>query len=189
MAMTVVCPSCARKLNVPDNLMEELVKCPICGQNFKVESEPAAPVPEVQPLQPQASAPPKREPIEPKEKGRKDRCHLGFRATPASRPRTSSRHTHFSSGDLEHLHQLLWTYSGAHCLGLGRRGSESDARRPYGSHGRRNDESGLRLRHHWHLCAGGVVASLLWRQWSSRDHPLICAKIIGQSFPEAIPSA
>jgi uncharacterized Zn finger protein (UPF0148 family) len=71
MAMTVVCPSCARKLNVPDNLMGELVKCPICGQNFKVETEPAAAVPEVpevQPLQPQTSPPPKREPIEPKEK-------------------------------------------------------------------------------------------------------------------------
>ena len=68
MAMTVVCPSCARKLNVPDNLMGELVKCPICGQNFRVETEAAAPVPEVQPLQPQTSSLPRREPVAPKEK-------------------------------------------------------------------------------------------------------------------------
>ena len=68
MAMTVVCPSCARKLNVPDNLIGELVKCPICGQNFKVETEPAAAAPEVRPLQSQPSPPPQREPVEPKEK-------------------------------------------------------------------------------------------------------------------------
>jgi hypothetical protein len=68
MSMTVVCPSCARKLNVPDNLMEELVKCPICGQNFKVESEPAAPIPELQPLADQPIPEPALGPKEPREK-------------------------------------------------------------------------------------------------------------------------
>ena len=70
MAMTVVCPSCARKLNVPDNLIGELVKCPVCGQNFKVEEEPASAAPEVQVVQTAAEPPPPK--IERKERRDKE---------------------------------------------------------------------------------------------------------------------
>lgn len=63
MAMTVVCPSCARKLNVPDNLIGELVKCPVCGQNFKVEAEPVSGAPEKRPVEPKVTAPHEVEPI------------------------------------------------------------------------------------------------------------------------------
>src|SRR5882724_7394613 len=64
MAMTVVCPSCSRSLNVPTDLIGELVKCPVCSQQFKVdhEAEPAPVIPEVRPVQ---SAPPTPPPAEP----------------------------------------------------------------------------------------------------------------------------
>jgi hypothetical protein len=39
MSMTVACPGCSRTLNVPDDLLGELVKCPVCGKQFKVEHE------------------------------------------------------------------------------------------------------------------------------------------------------
>lgn len=63
MAMTVVCPSCSRNLNVPVDLIGELVKCPVCSQNFKVDAdaEPAPVVPEVRPVEP-TPAPPAAEP-------------------------------------------------------------------------------------------------------------------------------
>ncbi len=67
MAMTVVCPACSRKLNVPDHLVGELVKCPVCGQNFKVDVE-HEPTPEVQPVQPQPQAPPEVESLDKNEK-------------------------------------------------------------------------------------------------------------------------
>lgn len=68
MAMTVVCPSCSRNLNVPADLIGELVKCPVCSQNFKVEAdaEPVPVVPEVRPVEPMSAAPPDAEPSRPK---------------------------------------------------------------------------------------------------------------------------
>jgi endogenous inhibitor of DNA gyrase (YacG/DUF329 family) len=39
MPMTVACPACSRTVNVPDELVGEQVKCPLCGQQFKVEHE------------------------------------------------------------------------------------------------------------------------------------------------------
>jgi hypothetical protein len=39
MSMTVACPGCSRTLNVPDDLLGELVKCPVCSKQFKVEHE------------------------------------------------------------------------------------------------------------------------------------------------------
>ncbi len=39
MSMTVACPGCSRTLNVPDDLLGELVKCPVCSKQFKVEPE------------------------------------------------------------------------------------------------------------------------------------------------------
>jgi hypothetical protein len=41
--MTVACPGCSRTLNVPDDLLGELVKCPVCSKQFKVEPEVHAP--------------------------------------------------------------------------------------------------------------------------------------------------
>jgi hypothetical protein len=65
MAMTVVCPACSRKLNVPTDLIGELVKCPVCGQNFKVgvDVEPDPEVPEVRPVEPGVFEPPEAEPL------------------------------------------------------------------------------------------------------------------------------
>lgn len=72
MAMTVVCPSCSRSLNVPTDLIGELVKCPVCSQQFKVDhdAEPAPVIPEVRPVQPPPAPPPPppppRPPVRPK---------------------------------------------------------------------------------------------------------------------------
>jgi hypothetical protein len=64
MAMTVVCPSCSRNLNVPTDLIGELVKCPVCSQQFKVdhEAEPVPVTPEVRAVQATPAAPPRVEP-------------------------------------------------------------------------------------------------------------------------------
>ncbi len=53
MSMTVACPACSRTLNVPDDLVGELVKCPLCSQQFRVDPqhEPAPPtLPPVEPI-------------------------------------------------------------------------------------------------------------------------------------------
>ncbi len=65
MAMTVVCPKCSRSLNVPTDLIGELVKCPVCSQQFKVEheAEPAPAIPEVRPIKP-PPPPPLPPPVE-----------------------------------------------------------------------------------------------------------------------------
>src|SRR3954453_4206132 len=64
MAMTVVCPSCSRSLNVPTDLIGELVKCPVCSQQFKVdhEAEPAPVISEVRPVR--SAPPPSPRPVE-----------------------------------------------------------------------------------------------------------------------------
>jgi predicted Zn finger-like uncharacterized protein len=56
------CPSCQRKLKVPDNLLGQSVKCPSCGMTFKavpapLEVPPPAPPPEPA-FQPVESEPP-----------------------------------------------------------------------------------------------------------------------------------
>jgi hypothetical protein len=45
MALTVACPGCSRTVNVPDHLIGELVKCPVCSKQFKVEPEVHPPEP------------------------------------------------------------------------------------------------------------------------------------------------
>lgn len=45
MPITVDCPSCNRKLRVPDDLLGKKVKCPTCSTTFTAE-EAAAPPPE-----------------------------------------------------------------------------------------------------------------------------------------------
>src|SRR4051812_22466469 len=48
MPTTVICPSCRRELRVPDNLVDQRVKCPACGQTFSATAEvrgPALPPP------------------------------------------------------------------------------------------------------------------------------------------------
>lgn len=59
MATIVDCPACGRKLRVPDELIEELVRCPTCGDTFTTqrvsEQPPPAPPPPVEPA-PQEAA-------------------------------------------------------------------------------------------------------------------------------------
>jgi predicted Zn finger-like uncharacterized protein len=45
MPITIDCPSCNRKLRVPDDLLGKKVKCPTCGTNFTA-GESAAPPPD-----------------------------------------------------------------------------------------------------------------------------------------------
>ena len=44
MAAEIDCPSCGRKLRLPDELMEKQVCCPSCGQTFEAALPPEAPV-------------------------------------------------------------------------------------------------------------------------------------------------
>src|SRR5580765_5851955 len=48
MPIVIDCPSCERKLRVPDDLMGQKVKCPTCGTTFEAapRSAPSAAVPE-----------------------------------------------------------------------------------------------------------------------------------------------
>ncbi len=52
MAEIISCPSCQRKLQIPENLLGQDVQCPTCGAAFAARSDQAAPV--VQPQQPAA---------------------------------------------------------------------------------------------------------------------------------------
>jgi predicted Zn finger-like uncharacterized protein len=51
MPIVVECPSCNRKLRVPDELLGQQVKCPTCGATFAASTEGAAPPPEPPPLE------------------------------------------------------------------------------------------------------------------------------------------
>jgi predicted Zn finger-like uncharacterized protein len=65
MPMVIDCPSCNRKLNVPESLLGQLVKCPTCGATFTaVDKGPAIPStppppedPTYQPVDPDPAAP------------------------------------------------------------------------------------------------------------------------------------
>ncbi len=68
MPITIDCPSCNRKLRIPDELLTKQVKCPSCGTTFtasapagETESARAAP-PAEEPPQPSQRRPPPREP-------------------------------------------------------------------------------------------------------------------------------
>src|SRR5260370_16249337 len=60
MPVPVVCPSCAARLSIPDNLAGRKIKCPKCGKPVLVEAETLPPVLETaegvadQPLVPKA---------------------------------------------------------------------------------------------------------------------------------------
>src|SRR5712671_5314680 len=43
MPTSIECPSCNRKLKVPDNLLGKKVKCPTCGNAFTAAEEPPPP--------------------------------------------------------------------------------------------------------------------------------------------------
>jgi predicted Zn finger-like uncharacterized protein len=64
MPITVDCPSCNRKLRVPDDLLGKNVKCPTCGTTFAAGTSPAAPPVEEEerpapaPVTPRRPAPP-----------------------------------------------------------------------------------------------------------------------------------
>jgi predicted Zn finger-like uncharacterized protein len=44
MPTSIECPSCNRKLKVPDNLLGKKVKCPTCGNAFTAAEEPPPPI-------------------------------------------------------------------------------------------------------------------------------------------------
>src|SRR3989449_3735953 len=67
--LTITCPSCSRKLQVPDNAAGKQVRCPLCNHMFQAEGQPAAsspptPTPIVPPPDPimEAPSPPGEEP-------------------------------------------------------------------------------------------------------------------------------
>jgi predicted Zn finger-like uncharacterized protein len=45
MSITIDCPSCNRKLRVPDDLLGKKVKCPTCGTTFTAGGDAAPPPP------------------------------------------------------------------------------------------------------------------------------------------------
>jgi hypothetical protein len=45
MAEVITCPTCSRKLQLPDELLGQLVKCPGCARTFQAAREGAAPRP------------------------------------------------------------------------------------------------------------------------------------------------
>jgi hypothetical protein len=67
MPMVIDCPSCNRKLNVPESLLGQMVKCPTCGATFAASNQgpalpPSPPEPSSTPWQapPEPAAPPSR---------------------------------------------------------------------------------------------------------------------------------
>jgi predicted Zn finger-like uncharacterized protein len=57
--MIIDCPSCSRKLRVPDSLLGKQVRCPTCGHQFEAAAAAAAPAPgaEAQPTPPPLDVP------------------------------------------------------------------------------------------------------------------------------------
>jgi predicted Zn finger-like uncharacterized protein len=59
MPAIVDCPSCNRKLRVPDELLGRNVKCPTCSTTFQASASPSSVVPPpTPPAKPQAAAEP-----------------------------------------------------------------------------------------------------------------------------------
>src|SRR6266567_2368971 len=71
MATIVDCPSCDRKLRVPDELLGEKVKCPTCGGTFDAvlpgSAAPAPPPPAPPAPAPEKGASPVEPPVEDRE--------------------------------------------------------------------------------------------------------------------------
>ncbi len=65
MAEVVSCPSCQRKLQVPDNLVGQDVQCPSCSATFLAQSGMA-------PVKTPSAAPVEDQPRLPERAGRKD---------------------------------------------------------------------------------------------------------------------
>jgi hypothetical protein len=57
MPIVIDCPSCNRKLNVPETLLGQMVKCPTCGATFTAASHGPAPAPPPPPREPQPYPP------------------------------------------------------------------------------------------------------------------------------------
>src|SRR5438445_13374007 len=53
--MIIDCPSCSRKLRVPDSLLGKQVRCPTCGHQFEAAAAAGASAPEAEA---QPTAPP-----------------------------------------------------------------------------------------------------------------------------------
>lgn len=45
MPSIVTCPACNRKLNLPDNLLGQQVRCPTCSETFRGDASPPLPAP------------------------------------------------------------------------------------------------------------------------------------------------
>ncbi len=67
------CPSCSRRLNVPDDLIGRLVKCPLCGTQFTGGATPAPPPLPEEPEKVRAIEAPSRPPEAEDEFGPEDR--------------------------------------------------------------------------------------------------------------------
>jgi predicted Zn finger-like uncharacterized protein len=88
MPTTIDCPSCNRKLRVPDDLLGKEVKCPTCGTTFTAAESTAPPPVEAEepsaPARARPSAPPDEYEEEPPARGsegdgrrrRRSRAHL-----------------------------------------------------------------------------------------------------------------
>lgn len=44
MPLTIECPQCSRKVKVPETLLGQRVKCPMCGVEFEAQENPSASV-------------------------------------------------------------------------------------------------------------------------------------------------
>jgi hypothetical protein len=62
MPLTIQCPSCKRRLNVPDKFLGKRVKCPGCGEALEAAEAGET---EVQPEKPKKTVPPPRESVAP----------------------------------------------------------------------------------------------------------------------------
>jgi predicted Zn finger-like uncharacterized protein len=58
MSISAACPTCSRKLRVPDELLGKLVKCPSCGSTFTANEGAPPPPPEERPASRRPLAPP-----------------------------------------------------------------------------------------------------------------------------------
>jgi hypothetical protein len=67
MTLLVSCPACTRTLKVPEHLLEQLVKCPLCGQQFtarnEIEPAPSAVPAAANPTQPEPVSEVEPEPV------------------------------------------------------------------------------------------------------------------------------
>jgi predicted Zn finger-like uncharacterized protein len=87
MAIVINCPSCGRKLRVPDELLGKKVRCPGCQTMFAGRPEPSAPVPAAATASAQGESPPPEAPSPAEPPPSAPTLNLSLDAEPAPRPR------------------------------------------------------------------------------------------------------